>query len=109
MFPSIKSSTSNIELRPVPLGSKNGNMGIQSVDDQSSNPSQKYISLRSGELTFEEDTSGGLGRHLGVFSTTFLMQASLNPQYLTILQQLTIVQSWTHHWLWNFLDTSKHH
>ena len=29
--------------------------------------------LRVGELTFEEDTSGGLGRHLGVFSATFLM------------------------------------
>lgn len=29
--------------------------------------------LTVGELTFEEDTSGGLGRHLGVFSTTFLM------------------------------------
>ena len=26
-----------------------------------------------GELTFEEDTMGGLGRHLGLFSTTFLM------------------------------------
>ena len=26
-----------------------------------------------GELSLEEDTSGGLGRHLGLFSTTFLM------------------------------------
>lgn len=26
-----------------------------------------------GELSFEEDTAGGLGRHLGLFSTTFLM------------------------------------
>lgn len=26
-----------------------------------------------GELTFEEDTAGGLGRHLGLFTTTFLM------------------------------------
>jgi hypothetical protein len=26
-----------------------------------------------GELSFEEDTSGGLGRHLGLFSTTLLM------------------------------------
>ncbi|BDD59085.1 hypothetical protein MAP00_004323 [Monascus purpureus] len=28
-----------------------------------------------GELTFEEYTSGGLGRHLGVFSTICLMYA----------------------------------
>lgn len=29
--------------------------------------------LEPGELSFAEDTSGGLGRHLGLFSTTFLM------------------------------------
>lgn len=29
--------------------------------------------VEPGELTFEEDTSGGLGRHLGLVSTTFLM------------------------------------
>ena len=29
--------------------------------------------VEPGELTFEEDTAGGLGRHLGLFSTTFLM------------------------------------
>lgn len=28
---------------------------------------------RAGELTFEEDTQGGMGRHLGLASTTFLM------------------------------------
>lgn len=26
-----------------------------------------------GELTFAEDTAGGMGRHLGIFSATFLM------------------------------------
>lgn len=26
-----------------------------------------------GDLTLEQDTAGGLGRHLGLFSTTFLM------------------------------------
>jgi solute carrier family 7 (L-type amino acid transporter), member 9/15 len=30
-------------------------------------------SLHPGELTFEEDTAGGMGRHLGVFSCTMLM------------------------------------
>lgn len=29
--------------------------------------------LNPGELSFEEDTAGGLGRHLGLWSTTFLM------------------------------------
>ena len=29
--------------------------------------------VQPGELTFEEDTAGGLGRHLGLTSTTFLM------------------------------------
>ena len=29
--------------------------------------------LNPGELTFEDDVAGGLGRHLGVASTTFLM------------------------------------
>lgn len=30
----------------------------------------------AGELTVDETTAGGLGRHLGVFSTTFLMYAT---------------------------------
>ncbi|MCJ1357803.1 MAG: hypothetical protein MMC33_007799 [Icmadophila ericetorum] len=29
--------------------------------------------IHPGELSFEEDTAGGLGRHLGLFSTTFLI------------------------------------
>ena len=29
--------------------------------------------LAPGELSFDEDTRGGLGRHLGLTSTTFLM------------------------------------
>ena len=30
-------------------------------------------SVQPGDLTLEQDTAGGLGRHLGLFSTTFLM------------------------------------
>ncbi|CAH0054761.1 unnamed protein product [Clonostachys solani] len=30
-------------------------------------------SLQAGELTMEEDTAGGMGRHLGLFSTTLLI------------------------------------
>lgn len=29
--------------------------------------------VQPGDLTLEQDTAGGLGRHLGLFSTTFLM------------------------------------
>ena len=29
--------------------------------------------VQPGDLSLEEDTAGGLGRHLGLFSTTFLM------------------------------------
>jgi hypothetical protein len=29
--------------------------------------------LEPGELSFDEDTRGGMGRHLGLISTTFLM------------------------------------
>lgn len=32
-----------------------------------------YLKDDVGDLTFEEYTAGGLGRHLGVFSTTSLM------------------------------------
>jgi hypothetical protein len=31
---------------------------------------------KAGQLDFEQYTRGGLGRHLGVFSTTFLMYVS---------------------------------
>lgn len=37
------------------------------------------VPARVGELGFEEYTQGGLGRHLGVFSTILLMFATL-PQ-----------------------------
>jgi hypothetical protein len=32
--------------------------------------------IQPGELSLEEAANGGLGRHLGLFSTTFLMWAS---------------------------------
>lgn len=36
-------------------------------------PAEADATLQPGELSFEEDTAGGLGRHLGLWSTTFLM------------------------------------
>ena len=41
-------------------------------DPQHDNPPAENP-LQSGELSLEEDVAGGLGRHLGLFSTTFLM------------------------------------
>lgn len=32
-----------------------------------------YEVIQPGELSFDEDTAGGMGRHLGLTSTTFLM------------------------------------
>ena len=32
--------------------------------------------LQPGELSIEDDVAGGLGRHLGLYSTTFLMYGS---------------------------------
>lgn len=41
-----------------------------SVSDRDSNIPKD---VQAGELDLEESAAGGLGRHLGVFSTTFLM------------------------------------
>jgi hypothetical protein len=42
---------------------------VEAVNTDSSIPKD----ADAGELTLDETTAGGLGRHLGVFSTTFLM------------------------------------
>lgn len=54
-----------------------------SVESQESQKSQAVvvgngdtpdaITPAAGELAFEESTKGGMGRHMGVFSTIFLM------------------------------------
>lgn len=36
-------------------------------------PADAHRTVQPGELTLEEDAAGGMGRHLGLFSTTFLM------------------------------------
>ncbi|KAF9010789.1 amino acid transporter [Cyathus striatus] len=45
---------------------------VSSAEDVSGT-AEKDLTLNPGELTFEEDTSGGMGRHLGVFSCTMLI------------------------------------
>jgi hypothetical protein len=45
--------------------------------------------LRPGEMSFEQATAGGLGRHLGLFSTTFLMYVLATN--LALLRQIGIL------------------
>lgn len=41
-----------------------------------------------GELTFAEDTAGGMGRHLGLFSCTFLMLV------FSLVSQVQVSSNW---------------
>lgn len=43
------------------------------VADNNGAPLPSDELLQPGDMTFEESTSGGMGRHLGLVSTTFLM------------------------------------
>lgn len=59
---------------------RNGEKGEDAIQPSVSNtpaddPQLGVIdkSLEAGELSLEEDAAGGMGRHLGVFSTTLLM------------------------------------
>lgn len=40
--------------------------------------------IQPGDLSLEEDTAGGLGRHLGLFSTTFLMCVVRSSSFLQL-------------------------
>ena len=54
--------------------SKSGEPWIEPKgDDPRVAPSDEVRTEDVGQLTFQEYTSGGLGRHLGIFSTTFLV------------------------------------
>ncbi|SLM34620.1 high affinity methionine permease [Lasallia pustulata] len=54
-----------------PVDDSSGDNGI--VRDDSKLAADAHRAVQPGELTLEEDTAGGLGRHLGLFSTTFLI------------------------------------
>lgn len=56
-----REKTQELAIQPTPT---NEGEGLNEKHD---------LSIKAGELTLEEDTAGGMGRHLGVFSTTFLM------------------------------------
>lgn len=47
-------------------------VGVTSITPAAEEPVADAL-VGPGELTFEEDTAGGMGRHLGLFSTTALM------------------------------------
>ena len=57
-----------------PADDSSGDNGI--VRDDSQLAADAHRAVQPGELTLEEDAAGGLGRHLGLFSTTFLMYES---------------------------------
>lgn len=50
----------------------NGKETLEVVNHVTTEPDADHL-VAPGHLSFEEDTVGGLGRHLGLFSTTFLM------------------------------------
>ncbi|KAH6666300.1 high affinity methionine permease [Halenospora varia] len=56
-----REKTQELAIQPTPT---NEGEGLNEKHD---------LSIKAGELTLEEDTAGGMGRHLGVFSTTFLI------------------------------------
>ena len=51
-----------------------GTVQEASSSDTSEETAADDVAPAVGELALEEDAAGGLGRHLGLFSTTFLMQ-----------------------------------
>ena len=60
----------------LPKSNSSTSQEIYSIDEsESRTSSSEYIpkDAQAGELSLDETASGGLGRHLGLFSTTFLM------------------------------------
>ena len=64
---------------------EDGSNGIDDAGEIQQDKEGVSHRLHPGALTLEEDIAGGLGRHLGVTSTTFLMyaQARTFPPLLT--------------------------
>lgn len=68
--PPFTMATNDFESEP----SKSGEPWIEPKgDDPRVALSDEVQTEDVGQLTFQEYTSGGLGRHLGIFSTTFLV------------------------------------
>lgn len=73
--PTSPSTASNPD---APLTDKDGaavdvRSNSQSLNSPASLDAADGKHPETGELGLEEDAKGGMGRHLGVFSTTFLM------------------------------------
>jgi hypothetical protein len=71
-----------MEISPLDFGFKLESHGdtsdtvttdVTSLSQNSEDEKANDRSLETGELSFAEDTSGGMGRHLGLMDTTFLM------------------------------------
>lgn len=63
-------ATETKEVEPSPRLLSDGNNKQAPSDTDVGNGDS---TAKAGQLDFEQYTRGGLGRHLGVFSTTFLM------------------------------------
>ncbi|ETW77742.1 amino acid transporter [Heterobasidion irregulare TC 32-1] len=70
----FKSSGDNSEAHAsaIPAEVESGSEKGDYIDSKDGEGSSVQV-VNPGELTFEEDTAGGMGRHLGVFSCTLLI------------------------------------
>lgn len=68
------------ETHPISIPEKHANSALTEVPERLSDGWDGKVEARNiqpGNLDLEEDAAGGLGRHLGLFSTTLLM--SVHP------------------------------
>lgn len=66
--PSSGSSAPTNSVNEKGVTVREGNVAVAAGED----PEADRM-LQPGGLSFDDDTQGGMGRHLGLFSTTFLM------------------------------------
>lgn len=69
--PNVSNSYSKTTTKDVAANNEEGLVSSQSR--RSSEEPEADAIVGPGEVSFEQATAGGLGRHLGLWSTTFLM------------------------------------
>ncbi len=76
-------------LSPVPPSPPADKKSGVTVNEDGSDEGVYDQKLEAGELSLQEATNGGLGRHLGIVSTTFLMSVPPGAHFLGYITQLT--------------------